>query len=222
METRELIWWRAPARLEDGYTIFDAAAAERYDVQQAGLDLLFEFANVHSARDAAEFVSTYGFLCVPPDDVPQERTSDELFQADQVRLMLGMVYGRQHRAPLGDGGVCLLGTGQDTLYTAFAGRVAAVPSHTLLGEIYRLQQAVAVACTRLERCLTCGRFFAPQHPQARYCRPACAKTAAKWRERRTGTFTGSMGLQGRFTGVAKLNDPSEATQLEVGAGATDR
>jgi hypothetical protein len=172
-----LTWWRGPAWLTDAYTMIDPAKAETYDAETLGLEVLFDLAAVTTSRQTLGFVAQYGFLETPPGAQAQEHTTRELFWAAHVRLLLHI----QMLDPTGSARTIELdGTEYARAGTLFV-PTAALSEGTLLTVI--LDRLCAVQTTRLPiaLCPTDGRFFSPANPRARYCRKACAQTAASWR-----------------------------------------
>jgi hypothetical protein len=191
MERQPLPWWRGPAWLEGENICLDAAAAEPHDAAQLGPEVLFDLAAVTNAREAVDFVSHYGFLLTGPTDPPDplyEPADWTLTRADQFRVELGRIARQQQSILVGERLRSRPENAQEALHTMTATLFAspASPPETLLDIVKRCYQALSEARVLLGRCPTCGRFFARQDrgPNARYCRRACAATAAKWRERR--------------------------------------
>jgi hypothetical protein len=192
MDSRKLPWWRAPAWLDGDDVCFDAATAQEYDAAQLGPEVLFDLATVTNAREAAAFVGGYGFLFHPRG--PCEPTSGILERADILRLQLSVLEGMQRSVTPEARAAFLPENAQESLHS-LAATLLAPPAHpldqTLAGIIRQRYDGLSTYRVLLGRCPTCGRFFAMQSrgPRARYCRPACAATAAKWRERRSEALT---------------------------------
>jgi hypothetical protein len=186
MESTTLRWWRAPAWLEDDDTVWDPARAEWYNTQDLGYDVLFDLAAVTTAREAAAFVAAYGPLTVSPDGPPRERTNTQLLWASNARLWLQIQHARQTSTAAAVRAKHSPDQPEEALAAAHAALLVQAPTATLLEVIHERLKAVRSAPVLLGLCPTCGRFFARQDrsPKARYCRAACAATAAKWRERR--------------------------------------
>jgi hypothetical protein len=131
----------------------------------AGLDVLFDFAAVRTARDLARFTAEYGPVMGQPGLPLVDSVSAVLYWASWVCTALH----RELRA-------------RDAAGAPFPPPPpSGAPPGTLLTIVLERLRAVQTTRLPLAVCPTDGRFFSPANPRARYCRPACAATAAKWR-----------------------------------------
>jgi hypothetical protein len=211
VEENGLVWWRGPAWLAEGYTVIDPAQTETYYAHALGLEVLFDLAAVATAWQAADFVSEYGFLETPPGAQAQEPTNRELFWAAHVRVLL-------HLQMLDRTGSARTIEIDGTEYVR-AGKMfvppAALSEGTLLTIVLDRLRAVQTARLPLALCPTDGRFFHQAHPRARYCRSACARTAASRRDRHRPGGLIATGRSQTVRGPARVDGSPPHASLET-------